>query len=54
MIQYYEVYNINMQQTEIWKGDTTRSEFLLTLGRWIKPLGTHKPSNTHGKEIKTF
>ena len=53
MIQYYEVYNITTQQTEIWKGDAARSEYLLTLGRWIKPLGTHKPKNNKS-EIKTF
>ena len=56
MIQYYEVYNITTQQSEIWRGDTTRSDYLLTIAKYIKPLGAHKPKKSMltNKEIKSF
>lgn len=54
MKQYYKLYNTNTQQFEYWHGDTTMSKFLLTLGRYIIPLGNKLPKNVSRETIKEF
>lgn len=56
MIQYYRVlklksYNYN---DVIWRGDTSKADFLTLLGDFIIPLGTRKPRKVPAEQIRTF
>lgn len=54
MKQYYLVYNATSNKVDCWCGDNSKSDFLLTLGNIILPVGNKKPRNVSRETIKTF
>ena len=54
MINYYRTINTTTGQIEVWKGDASKSHWLLTTSNLILPLGNKPPKNVSRETIKEF
>lgn len=54
MKQYYRTISKDGKDIEVWHGDPTRADWLLTRNKLVLPLGTKKPKNVSRETIKEF
>ena len=54
MINYYKIINTNTHTIEYWKGDTSKSSWLLSTSNLIIPLGNKLPKNVSRETLKQF